>query len=84
MKHTLYITNSIEKIDETAEKIGEVEKWSEIWKIVDPIINARGYRQEPYHRHLLCEDVTYIDFGSWSKFLAIQPPFTLEELAIEN
>ena len=84
MKHTLYITNSIEEIDETAEKIGEIEKWSEIWKIANPIISARGYHQEPYHRQLFCKDATYIDFGSWSKFLAIQPPFALEELTAEN
>lgn len=82
MKHTIYISNSIYevKIDET---IGEIEKFSELWKLVDPILKTRGYHQDPYVRYLMDPNATFIDFGSYSKFIACVPPFTMEEINAE-
>jgi hypothetical protein len=37
-----------------------------------------------YWRLLLTSTATFIDYGSWSKFIAIIPPISMKELTGEN
>ena len=75
MKHKVYFTNSIEK-ELNPEYIGEFNTVKEMWDIVNP----RLKHKERYCRFLLADDATYIDYGSYSTFLRVVPPITMQEL----
>ena len=76
MKHTLYLSDAIdEKVN--AQKLGEFDTIQQMWEL--------SYQQDignrkMYCRYLMGKEFTSIDFGSWSKFLLVEPPLGIEDL----
>lgn len=79
MKYTVYLTQSIEAlINEKIITTADTFKEARI-SIVE-YLDTHNLGNNHYWRYLLAEDATYIDFGSWSKFVAITPPVSMEEM----
>ena len=78
MKHRLYLSESIDsKINETL--LGEFDTVQEMWAL------SYSYdigRRSQYCRYLMGAEFTSIDFGSWSKFLLVEPSLSMEDLMI--
>ena len=79
MKHKIYLTDSIE-ILRNEVLIGSANTFQEAGKIINNYLDANDIHREPYSRYLMGEIATFIDFGSWSKFIAIIPPFAISDL----
>lgn len=79
MNHKIYLTDSIE-ILQNEVLIGSADTFQEAGKIINNYLDANGIHREPYSRYLMGETATFIDFGSWSKFIAVIPPFTMQEM----
>ena len=79
-EYKLYLTNSIEQIDPEATLFNSASSFTEARKKIVAYLNEQGIERNPYWRWLLAEDATYIDFGSWSKFVAITPPVSMKEM----
>ena len=75
MKHKIYLTNSISEITNDAQYLGEAETTQEMWQL----FSATGIKSERYCRYILDEKITFIDYGSWSQFLAAEPAFTIAD-----
>ena len=75
MKHKIYLTNSISEITNDAQYLGEAETLQEMWQL----FSATGIKSEMYSRYILDEKITFVDYGSWSRFLAAEPAFTIED-----
>ena len=80
MRHMIYLTSSIEKITEDAIEIGAVSSFDEACRIIHKFLESSGFRKDKYWRYCLAQDATFIDFGSWSRFIAITPPFSNKEM----
>jgi hypothetical protein len=79
MKYKLYITDSIETL-ENEKLIGEADSFSEARQKIVSYLDNSDHHQEPYWRYLMAEHATCIDFGSWTKFVAIIPPVSTKEM----
>ena len=75
MRHKVYFSSSIEK-ELNPRYIGEFNTVKEMWSLVDPLLTHK----ERYCRYLLADDATYIDYGSYGRFLRVVPPLTMQEL----
>jgi hypothetical protein len=80
MKHSVYLSASIESLTKDKIFIGEAATADEMWRIVDKFLKENGFRKEKYCRYIMKEDVTFIDFGSWTRFIVVEPAFTHKEL----
>ena len=78
MKYKVYFSDRIDKLQEPT-LIGTAETIQDACKLLRAQV---GYNQ--YWRFLFCADAVFIDYGSYSKFGAITPPFTIEELNKES
>ena len=76
MKYKLFLSSSIEILQDE-ELIGEANTYPAACKEINKQLSARGLRQDPHWRFLMSENATFIDFGSYSKFIAIVPPISL-------
>ena len=76
MKHALYLSENIESI-EGAALLGYFNTIEEMWAL--SYKNDIG-RRSRYCRYLMGKEFTSIDFGSWNRFLLVEPPLTTEEL----
>lgn len=74
-KYKIFSTDSIMTLA-NEELIGEANTLHEIQNII------KTWRGKPdgYWRYCLAENATFIDYGSWSKFIAIIPPVPSQEL----
>ena len=82
-KYKAFFSDSLE-ILLNEEFIGEADTYQEICKLISKKIAEKGYYQEPYTRTLMGSTATFIDFGSWSKFAAIVPPVSNQEICGES
>jgi hypothetical protein len=82
-KYKIYLSSSIEVL-ENEHLIGGANSYKEACKVIKDYLEVNKFHQEPYWRLLLGEVATFIDYGSWSKFIAIVPPISLKELAGEE
>lgn len=77
MKYKIFTTDSIE-ILQNEECIGEAETYQVVCNIIKEQIPRAN--SNPYWRVLMGDIATFIDYGSWSKFVAIVPPISMKEL----
>jgi hypothetical protein len=82
-KHQIYLSDSIYSLV-NKEIIGEANTYKEACAVIKEGLAQKELEQEPYWRIVLDPEVTFIDFGSWSKFIAIVPALTMEELNKEE
>ena len=80
MRYKIFLTDSIEVL-ENEQLIGSANSYKEACEIIDDFLSVNNFRQEPYWRFLMNETATMIDYGSWSKFIAIVPPVSMRELS---
>lgn len=82
-KYKIYLSNSIEVL-ENEQLIGGANSYNEACKVINEYLEVNKFHQEPYWRFLLGEVATFIDYGSWSKFIAIVPPVSMKEMMGEE
>ena len=80
MKHKIYLTSSIENITEDAVEIGAASSFDAACRIIHEFLDSKDFRKDKYWRYCMCDNATFIDFGSWSRFIAIAPPFDTTEM----
>jgi hypothetical protein len=78
-KHQIYLSDSIYSLV-NKEIIGEADTYKEACAVIKEGLAQKGLEQEPYWRIVLDPEVTFIDFGSWSKFAAIVPAIDPKEM----
>ena len=64
--------------------MGSANNYRDICKVINNYLNEHNFYQEPYWRFLMDPNATLIDFGCWSKFVAIVPPVSNKEMMREN
>lgn len=79
MKYKIFTTDSIEVL-QNEECIGAADTIEELMAQATDYLEEAGICSSPYWRYLMGDIATFIDFGSWSKFLAVVPPVTMAEL----
>ena len=77
MKYKIYTSDWIEKLV-NEQLIGEADSYQEACKVIKEQIPQSA--DNPYWRLLLAQEATFIDYGSYSKFVAIMPPLTMDEI----
>lgn len=80
MRYKIYQSKSIEELKD-AELIGGADSYKEACKVIQDYLAVNNFHQEPYWRFLMCEHATVIDYGSYSKYMAIVPPLSMEEMS---
>lgn len=83
MKYIVYTSNQIDALSGEI-KIGEADDFESACQVLDDYLKSSNYVVTPYWRYLLCSEVTFIDFGSWSRFGAIVPAVSLKEIQGEE
>ena len=82
-KYHIYATDSLESL-EGKSIIGIADSYSEACKIIRDYLNSHNITTDRYWRYILAEEATFIDYGSWSKFLAIVPPVDTKDIFGES
>ena len=77
MKYKIYTSDWIEKLV-NEQLIGEANSYQEACALIKQQIPQSV--DNPYWRLLLAQEATFIDYGSYSKFVAIMPPLTIDEI----
>ena len=77
MKYKIFTSNSIETLKDEVE-IGAAADYQAACRVIKEAIPKAA--KNHYWRLLLGENATFIDYGSYSKFVAIVPPINIEEL----
>ena len=80
MRYKIYQSRSIEELKD-AELIGGADSYKEACKVIKDYLSVNSFHQEPYWRFLMCKHATIIDYGSYSKYMAIVPPLSMEEMS---
>ena len=82
-RYRVYQTSSVETLD-NKQIIGVANSYQEACLIIKDHLAVNNFHQEPYWRFLMDEKATFIDYGSWSKFIAIIPPISINEITKEE
>ena len=82
-RYKIYQTTSIEAL-ENKQIIGVANSYQEACKVIKEFLAVNSFHQDPYWRILMGDKATFIDYGSWSKFMAIIPPVSREEMEIKE
>lgn len=83
MKYTVYTSNQIDALSGEI-KIGEADNFQDACKVLREYLESSKHILTPYWRYLLNSEATFIDFGSWSRFGAIVPAVSIEEIKGEK
>lgn len=78
-KYKIFLTDSIEVL-ENEQLIGGANTYQEVCKTISNYLAVNKFHTDPYWRFVMNETATMIDYGSWSKFIAIVPPISMKEL----
>lgn len=82
MKYKIFTSTNIEML-ENEVCIGEANTYQGACKAITQYLTDNNQHQEPYWRFLMNETATFIDYGSWSKFIAIVPPVSMKVMTGE-
>ena len=82
-RYKIYQTTSIEAL-ENKQIIGVANSYEEACKVIKNFLSVNNFHQDPYWRILLGDEATFIDYGSWTKFMAIVPPVSKKELGVSE
>ena len=77
MKYKIYTSDWIDELV-NEQLIGEANSYQEACVLIKQQIPQSA--DNPYWRLLLAQEATFIDYGSYSKFVAIMPPLTIDEI----
>ena len=79
MKYKIYLSSSAEVL-QNEQLIGGADTPQEACKVAGEYLSTNNFHQEPSWRFLMGSTATFIDYGSYSKFLAIVPPLVMKDL----
>jgi hypothetical protein len=80
MKYIVYISSQIDALSNEV-KIGEADNLEDACQILDAYLKKSfAHITQPYWRYSLYNDAIFIDFGCWSKFGAVVPAVSIEEM----
>lgn len=82
-RYKIYQTTNIEAL-ENKQIIGVANSYKEVCKIIKSFLSENNLQSDPYWRILMGDEATFIDYGSWSKFMAIVPPVSKEEMGVKE
>jgi len=82
MRYKIFLSDSIETLL-NEQPISAANSYQEACKIIKEYLSVNNFHQDPYWRIIMGETATFIDYGSWSKFIAIVPPVSIKELTGE-
>ena len=82
-KYCIFLSDSISVLV-NEELLGKAKTFKEVREVINRELDKRGYQQDSYWRYSLDSNATFIDFGSWSKFIAVVPPISMQELTGED
>lgn len=80
MIHNIYLSTNFESVSDDAKYIGSAETITAAWQEINAYFSENGIKSDKWCRYALGENATTIDFGSWSKFIVIEPPFSMADL----
>ena len=83
MKYIVYTSNQIGALSGEV-KIGEADDFESACQVLDEYLKFITRIASPYWCYSFCSGITFIDFGSWSKFGAIVPVVSIEEIKGEK
>lgn len=83
MKYKIFLTDSIESL-KNEQLIGGANSYQDACKVINDHLAVNNFHQEPYWRFLMGSVATFIDYGSWGKFIAIVPPIPMKEMIGEE
>ena len=83
MKYKIYSTDSLEVLKNEL-LIGDANSYQEACAQITTWLEAAGKHSDKYWRLLLGENATFIDYGSWSHFIAIVPAVAVDEIMKGN
>ena len=78
-KYHIYQTTSIESL-ENKELIGVANSYQEACRVIKEFLALNRAYQDPYWRFVMGTEATFVDYGSWTKFMAIVPPVSAAEM----
>ena len=81
--YKIYQTTSIEVL-KNKQIIGVANSYQEACKVIQHFLVENNFPQDSYWRVLMGDEATFIDYGSWSKFMAIVPPVSREEMGVKE
>lgn len=76
-KYRIYFTSSLERIV-NGQFIAAADSYQEVIQKIKEQPAVAEFNS--YWRFLLGEEYTFIDYGSWSRFIAIDPAIPREEI----
>ena len=79
-KYRVYSTDSLEVI-KNGKLLGGANSFQEACALIKEKLTNE---HDPYWRYLMGETATFIDYGSWSRFAAIVPPVSIQEIEGES
>lgn len=79
MQYKIYQTDSIEVL-KNEKLIGGANSYQEICKTVNDYLAVNNFHQDNYWRFIMGANATFIDYGSWSKFIAVIPPLSTADM----
>ena len=82
-RYKIYQTSSIEVLRDE-QPIGVANSYEEAQKIINDYLAVNSFHSDRYWRYCMGETATFIDYGSWTKFIAIVPPISVKELMGED
>ena len=78
-KYHIYQTTSIESL-ENKELIGIANSYQEACRVIKEFLALNRAYQDPYWRFVMGTEATFVDYGSWTKWMAIVPPVAPAEM----
>jgi hypothetical protein len=83
MRYKIFLSNSISALEDE-QLIGGADSYKEACQVIKDYLSVNNFHQEPYWRILMDSNATFIDYGSWSKFIAIVPPISQKDFVLNS
>ena len=80
--HIYQVTAATEELTDK-QLVGVANSYQEACKVIKNFLTFNDAYQDPYWRFIMSPTATFIDYGSWVKWMAIVPPVSDKEIMDE-
>lgn len=77
--HVYQVTAATEELTDK-QLVGVANSYQEACTVIKDFLAVNRTYQDPYWRFIMSSEATFIDYGSWVKWMAIVPPISEEEI----
>lgn len=77
--HIYQVTAATEELTDK-QLVGVANSYQEACKVIKDFLAVNCAYQDPYWRFIMSSEATFIDYGSWVKWMAIVPPVSFAEI----